>query len=198
MSPDNQPGAPNAVRGLVIVVVAGLLGLFLLARGGSAGLLDTSEPGPVAGAPSTTVENVPTIAPSVSAVEEPPAATEEQPAAETTVAIFNATAGAVTGAAGDAQSKITPLGYEQTSLADAPSAIEASAVYFADGFEANAKTIADALGLGPDVVAPADGAQNNPGAGAGTDIVVVIGTDAAGGGDSSAGDTDGTGATGNG
>lgn len=181
MSPDQQPGAPNALRGLVIVVVAGLLGVFLLARGGTTSLLDNSESTPVAGAPDTTVANVPTIAPSASVVEQSPGSGEEKPAAEVTVAIYNATAGAITGAAGDAQSKITPLGYQQIQLADAPSAIEASAVYFADGYDGNAQAIADALGLDGDAVAPLEGAENNPGAGAGTDIVVVIGTDAAGG-----------------
>lgn len=181
MSTDRQPGAPNALRGLVIVVIAGVLGLFLLARGGTSSLLDTSESGPVAGAPDTTVENVPTIAPSESVVEESPESTEGAPAAEVSVAVYNATGGAIPGAAGEAQDVITPLGYEQISLADAPDTIEASAVYFADGFEANAQAIADALGYGSDAVAPAEGAENNPGAGAGTDVVVVVGTDAADG-----------------
>lgn len=180
MSAESQPGAPDAMRGIVIVVVAGLLGLFLLARGGTSSLLDTSEPAPVAGAPTTTVENVPSISTSPSVVQEPPDAAEGKPAAEVSVAIFNATAGAITGAAGDAQSKLTPLGYDQTSLADAASAIEATAVYYADGFEANARAIAEALGYDADVVAPAAGAENNPGAESGADVVVVIGTNAAG------------------
>lgn len=178
MSPETQPGAPNAARGIVIVVVAGLVGLFLLARGGTSTLLDTSEPAKVAGAPVTTVENVPTIAPD-STVVKSEGESEGQPAADVTVMVFNATAGAITGAAGDAQSKLTPLGYDQITLADAPTAIEATAVYWSDGFEANAQAIADALGYDAGVVTPAEGAQDNPGAGSGSNVVVVIGTDAA-------------------
>ncbi len=179
MSPtSSSPGAPNAARGVVIVVVAGVLGLFLLARGGTNSLLDNDEPVAQQTHVTSTIANVPTIAPAPTTAA-PPADTKAP--ADVSVAVFNATAGAVTGAAGDAKAKLVPLGYENVNLADTPQAIEATAVYYAAGFESNATAIAQALGYDPKVVAPADGAQNNPGEGSGASVVVVIGTDAANG-----------------
>lgn len=178
MSQQSAPGAPNAVRGIVIVVVAGLLGLVLLARGGTNSLLDGGEPVAAGDTHVTsTTGNVPTIpaAPSTDAA----APVDTRAPGEVSIAVFNATAGAITGAAGDAKALLVPLGYENVTLADAPQAIESTAVLHAEGFEANATAIAQALGYDPAVVAPADGAANNPGAGQGTSIVVVIGTDAA-------------------
>lgn len=176
MSPKTSPGAPNAVRGIVIVVVAGVLGLVLLARGGTTSLFDDGEPVAANTHVTSTTGNVPTIAPAPTTVAAP---TDTKPPAGVKVAVFNGTAGAITGAAGDAQSKLTPLGYENVTLADAPQAIEATAVYYAAGFEQNATAIAQALGYDPGVVAPAQGATNNPGEGQGASVVVVIGTDAA-------------------
>jgi len=179
VSPNNStPGAPNAVRGIVIVVVAGVLGLVLLARGGTNSLLDDDQPVAQQTHVTSTIANVPTIAPAPTTVA-PPVGTKAP--ADVSVAVFNATAGAVTGAAGDAKAKLVPLGYENVSLDDAPQAIQATAVYYAAGFEPNATAIAQALGYDPKVVAPADGANNNPGASSGASVVVVIGTDAANG-----------------
>lgn len=176
MSPKTSPGAPNAVRGIVIVVVAGVLGLVLLARGGTNSLLDNDESVVAQTHVTSTTGNVPTIAPAPTTLAAP---TDTKAPAEVSVAVFNATAGAITGAAGNAKAKLVPLGYNNVTLADAASAIEATAVYYAEGFESNATAIAQALGYDPGVVAPADGAANNPGQGQGASIVVVIGTDAA-------------------
>lgn len=177
MSPNqNAPGAPNAVRGIVIVAVAGVLGIVLLARGGTTSLIDSTRPDKAQTHVTSTTGNVPTIAPPPTTAT-PPADTMAP--ADVSVAVYNATAGAVTGAAGDAKAKIVPLGYENVTLSDAPQAIEATAVYFAAGFEANATAIAQALGFDAGVVTPAEGAQNNPGSGSGASVVVVIGTDAA-------------------
>lgn len=176
MSAEQPPGAPNAVRGLVIVVVAGLLGLFLLARGGTNSLFADDEPATGAAHVTSTTGNVPTIAPPPTTAKAP---VDTKAPAEVTVAIYNATAGAITGAAGDAKAKLTPLGYEQVTLNDAPGAISTSAVYYADGFQANATAIAQALGYDSGAVKAADGATDNPGSGSGASVVVVIGTDAA-------------------
>ena len=107
MSPTTSPGAPNAVRGIVIVVVAGVLGLVLLARGGTNSLFDDGEPVAANTHVTSTTGNVPTIAPAPTTVAAP---TDTKAPADVKVAVFNATAGAITGAAGDAQSKLTPLG----------------------------------------------------------------------------------------
>lgn len=177
MSPKPAPGAPNAVRGIVIVVAAGLLGLFLLARGGTTGLVSHDGSTPSGGHVTSTTGNVPTIAPAPTTVA--PSATKAP--ADVSVAVFNATGGAVTNAAGDAKAKLTPLGYNQISIADAPQAEKASAVYYADGYQANAQAIAGALGFDPGSVKAAAGAPNSPGAGQGASVVVVIGTDTASG-----------------
>ena len=176
MSPQPQPGAPNAVRGIVIVAVAAVLGLALLARGGTHGLVDATPADTVAAHVTSTTGNVPTIAPTPTTVVAP---TDTKAPADVTVAVYNATAGAITGAAGAVKDKLTPLGYNQVTLNDAPAAIDKTAVYYAAGYEANATAIAKALGYDPSVVAAADGATNNPDSGSGASIVVVIGTDAA-------------------
>lgn len=177
MSPKPAPGAPNAVRGIVIVVAAGLLGLFLLARGGTTGLVSHDEVASSGSHVTSTTGNVPTIAPTPTTVA--PSATKAP--ADVSVAIFNATGGAVTSAAGDAKAKLTPLGYNQISIADAPEATKASTVYYADGYQANAQAIAGALGIDPSAVKSSAGAPSNPGVGQGASVVVVIGTDAASG-----------------
>lgn len=179
MSPQPAPGAPNAARGIIIVAVAAVLGLFLLARGGTDTVVATDKPKNEPAHVTSTTGNVPPIAPTPTTVAPP---TDTKAPADVSVAVFNGTGGAVTGAAGNAKSKLVPLGYSQITLADTTSAVQATAVYFADGFQADAAAIAEALGYDPGVVTPAEGAQTNPGAGIGASVVVVIGTDAASGG----------------
>lgn len=161
----------------MIVVVAGLLGLFLLARGGSNSLLASGTPSGGASKVTSTVPNVPTIAPPTTVAAAPPST---RAPSEVNIAIYNATKGAVATAAGNAKSKLSPFGYTNVSIDDAPDAIKQSAVLYAAGYQADAQAIADTLGFDRGAVAPADGAKNNPGAGKGASIVVVIGTDTVG------------------
>ncbi len=171
VSPDRTPGAPNAARGVVIVVVAGLVGLFLLYRGGSSGVLASSEPAPAHA--TTTVANVPTIpAPTTTA---PPPSTS--PPAQVSVAIFNATGGKVPGAAGDNRNKLTPLGYSQVTINDS-TPVPKTAVYYAKGSKGDALAIAKALGYHASVVAPSSGAKSLPPGAQNAAVVVIIGQDA--------------------
>jgi hypothetical protein len=172
MSRRPPPGAPNATRGLVIVVAAGLLGLVLLARGGSTSLL-ASGSSATNSQPTTTVVNVPTIPKTATTV---PQATN--PPADVKVAVFNGTGGKDENAAGNNQRKLTPLGYTQVTIADT-TATPTSAVYYADGSQGDAVAIASALGLPTTAVAPMSSAKSLPPGTQGVNVVVIIGEDSA-------------------
>lgn len=170
MSPDSRPGAPNALRGLVIVVVAGLVGLFLLAHGGTSGLVGTTSKSGSTHA-TTTVPVVPTIPPESSTTAPP----TTKPPAGVNVAVFNGTGGKLPNAAGNNKAKLTPLGYSQVAIYDT-SPTAKSTVYYQDGFQGNAQAIAKALGIGP--VASTTSAATLPPQATSANVVVIIGQDA--------------------
>lgn len=169
MSPSNRQGAPNTTRGLVIVVAAAVLGLVLLARGGSNSLLGATQ-NPTRSKTTTTVVNVPTIP--KPAVTTAPTATN--PPADVKVGIYNGTGGKDGSAAGNNQKKLAPLGYTQVSINDS-GATPKSVIYYAEGAQGDATAISKALGLpGVTVESVASAASLPPGA-QGLAVVVIIG-----------------------
>ncbi len=80
------------------------------------------------------------------------------------------------GLAGHYTSVLAAKGWAMQTAADASTAEQTSAVYYASGFQAQATTIATTLGLKPTVVAPLTAAVPVAGV-TGDDVVVVAGAD---------------------
>ena len=172
MSPPPEAGAPNAVRGIVIVVVAAIIGVFLLARGGTSTLGGASTG--AAGKSTTTVVNVPTIPKGTSTV--PPVT---NPPAGVKIAVFNGTGGKNQNAAGDAMRALAPLGYTSVSVNDTAAAPK-SIVYYATGAQGDATAVAKAVGIPTAPIEPTSKAASLPAGAQGSAVVVIIGQDAPG------------------
>jgi hypothetical protein len=175
-----RPAEPtaNPARGAALVVVAVVIGLFLLREG-----LDTSEAvttdpsdqgsdsadagdgtqGSDAGDDGTTTTTVAT-----------------RPPAEVPTIVLNDSG--IAGAAGTYSDALLAAGYQLTNPdganADAEGNAATTIVYFAPGFEAEAAAVAAAIGA-PDLV-PSALPTTPPGPIAGASVVVALGTDLAG------------------
>ena len=164
----SAPGPNPANRGLLLVVIAVAVGLILLVKGGGIGF-DTDKEnvdigsGTSTQASSTTVTTVP--APAVTV-------------APASVKVVSANGSGVSGLAGKTATFLGTAGYTQVVSTDAVTPTQQTVVYFAQGFEANAKSIAEMLGLAPTQVQPlaagAKLAKNQP---ADSGIVMVLGPD---------------------
>ena len=169
----------NPARGAALVVVAVLIGLFLLRNG-----LDTSEAittngggdGPSAdgGDPSdgTTDEGPDDTTTTTVAL---------RPATEVPVIVLNDSG--VAGVAGRYSDFLAAAGYPLTNPEGANAEVAGDAattlVHFAPGFEAEAAAVAALIGA-PDTVVPTALPTPPPGPIASASVVVVIGTDIAG------------------
>ena len=169
--------APNpASRGVILVVVAVVLGVILLVQGGGVGFEEASDEleiesgvAPAGGevdAPSTT--------------EAETTSTSVPPAALKVVAL---NAAGVSGFAAQAQQFLNVAGYTATDVGNAASQRESTTVYFAPGFEVDAATVAGLLGLELSDIAPlpagealAADAADVP---ADTNVVITLGPDVA-------------------
>lgn len=140
--------APNpASRGVILVVVAVVLGIILLVQGGGVGFDEsgdeleieageTPEGGDVAAPPTT---------------EETPPSTSVPPAALKIVALNGA---GVSGFAGQTEQFLNVAGYSATGVGNAATLRDTTIVYYAPGFEVDAATVAGLLGLGLGEIAP--------------------------------------------
>ncbi len=164
----------NPARGAALVVIAVVIGLFLLRNG-----LDTSE------AVTSNGGNDPS-----SDGNGGPDGTDADGTTTTTVAVrppadiptIVLNDSGVAGAAGSYSDLVASLGYQLTNPdganADAAGDAPATVVYFAPGFEAEAAALVTAIGA-PDTVVPVELPTTPPGPIAGASVVVVIGTDLA-------------------
>jgi hypothetical protein len=139
------PGPNPASRGLILVVVGVVLGAILLLRGGGVGFDDDSTGVEIESGSEVTTTTVPpeTTAP----VAQPPAA----------VKVVVANGSGVSGLAAKGSQLLARSGYTASSATDALQPATASVVYFAPGFEANAASIAELVGLPADRVQPVAG-----------------------------------------
>ncbi len=165
----------NPARGAALVVVAVVIGLFLLRNG-----LDTSEAitsnggGPASDSSDSsdgddgTDDGTTTTTVAV------------RPPAEVPTIVLNGTT--VGGAAKTYSDALAAAGYTLTNPAgandDADGDAAATVIYFAPGFEAEAAAVGVAIGA-PSTVAPTALPATPPGPIAGASVVVVLGTDLA-------------------
>jgi hypothetical protein len=170
-----RPAEPtvNPARGAALVVVAVVIGLFLLRNGldtseaitsnpGDGQSTDGSDSGGGDGTDGTTTTTTPV----------------RSPADVPTIVLNDSGVGGAAGAYSDA---LAAAGYTLTNPdganADADGDAATTVVYFAPGFETEAAAVAAAIGA-PDIV-PAALPTTPPGPIASASVVVVIGTDLA-------------------
>jgi LytR cell envelope-related transcriptional attenuator len=158
-SPRSTPSSP--VKGIAVVAVAVVLGVIILwrvPRSGGAGSAATTT----TAAPTTTVAVTTTTA----------------VANMTGVNVLVANAAGVTGAAGKVANTLKGSGMTTLPPGNAvQTGLEKSAVYYADGYQAQADKVAQTLGL-PAATGPIDATQIKGGA-QGAQVVVIVGKDLA-------------------
>jgi LytR cell envelope-related transcriptional attenuator len=170
-------GRSSPARGIVLVAAAVVLGLFLLRA-----LEDSAPSDDVATSPTETTaaggETTDTTTADGEGETTTTAAPVRQPA-EIVVRVANVSG--VEGAAGERTDQLATAGYQTVDPTNGPEGqqLDATQVLFADGFEGEARALAEALGAPTDGVAamPAQ-PPVDPG---GAQLVVLLGTDLAGG-----------------
>ncbi|HEX6237057.1 MAG TPA: LytR C-terminal domain-containing protein [Acidimicrobiales bacterium] len=195
MEPDRPPAArPSPARGVVLIAVAVVLGLFLLraiddsdatsAADGEA--LEATDDGEASGDTGAGESDEPPGEPADGGTDgggdggteegEPPAPEPRTPG-EITVIVLNGSG--VQGAAGQQTETLGAAGYQTAVAANAPQPVAQTQVQHAEGFEAEAAVLAEELGV-PGSVAPM-----SPDLGEvdlqGAQLVVLLGTDLASG-----------------
>ena len=173
-----RPAEPtvNPARGAALVVVAVVIGLFLLREG-----LDTSEA--VTTNPSEQGSDSSDSSDSADGTDEGDGTTsttlETRAPGEVPTIVLNDSG--ISGAAGTYSDALVAAGYQLTNPdganADAEGDAATTIVYFAPGFEAEAEAVAAVIGA-PDLV-PTALPTTPPGPIAGASVVVVLGTDLA-------------------
>ncbi|MGB3412368.1 MAG: LytR C-terminal domain-containing protein [Microthrixaceae bacterium] len=163
---------PPVYLGVILVVVAVAFGAILLVKGGGIGFEDDAkdvkiETGAKDEAPTTTAPTE-TSSPATSV-----------PAAELKIAVLNGA-----GKNGFAAAGVTFLsvaGYPNATPGNSVSQVTSTGVYFAPGFEADAKSVAALLSIGEVKPMPAEPlGKSATDVGEGTGVVVVLGPDVEG------------------
>jgi len=175
--PTEEPSTrSNPARGIVLLAAAVVLGLFLLRA-----LDDSATSDDIAATTGTTAANgegTDTTAAEDGGDTTTTAAPLRQPA-EIVVRVANVSG--VSGAAGAKTEQLAAAGYQTVEATNGPEGqqLDATQVLFVDGFEGEAGALAEALG------APADGVAampaQPPADPGGAQLVVMLGTDLAGG-----------------
>lgn len=170
-----QPTEPtiNPARGAALVVVAVVLGLFLLRNG-----LDTSEVVTSSKGDDTAADAGKDKGDDASGDEAIDTTTTLplRSPSEVTVIVLNGTS--VGGAAGKYSTAIGGAGYQMVEPGDAATKIPATQVFFTPGYERDAVAVALAAGA-PATLTPAALPTPPPGEVGAANIVVVVGTDLA-------------------
>lgn len=164
-----QQGPDPASRGLILVIVAVALGTLLLITGGAVGFDKDQNKVDIGSDKPTTTE-----ATASSITEAPPVTV-----APADVKVVVANGAGIGGLAGRGTEFLATQGYSGSVATDAAAAATTTAVYYAAGFEGNARAIAELLGVPSDQVKPlpagAPLAKDQP---ADAAVVVVLGPDA--------------------
>jgi hypothetical protein len=163
----------NPARGAALVVVAVVIGLFLLRNG-----LDTSEAITNQGGGGSEATDEATDDTATDDVAEETTTTTLASRAPADVPTIVLNGSGVPGAAGRYSEFLAGLGYTLTNPAgdNADANTDTTLVYYVPGFEAEAAAVVTAIGA-PDTVVPATLPTAPPGPIAGASVVVVLGAD---------------------
>jgi len=177
----------NAARGIAVIVGAVLLGLFLMVRGVDDNATAASE---AVDETETTVDEtaegaddtaapedvVTTLPPEEAAPTEDTLGAQRNPS-EVTILAVNGTDPVQSGVAGRTSDRLTAAGYIEAPPANADTA-GPSVVLFFEGFESDARAIAQLFGVDPDaVVRPFDPATSPVVDTRGANVIVMAGSD---------------------
>lgn len=175
-APEARPGGLDSnARGLIVLVVAIVIGGLLLWSWGDDGTTTVD-----AGKESTaTTVDVSDLGTSTTAADSgtstsTTAATSGRAPSEVSVIVLNGSG--QTGVAASTSATIGESGFSMLTPGNAPANAETTAVYYADGYEADAIAVAQVLGKGTDAVKPVTEASLG-GAEGDADVVVVLGAD---------------------
>lgn len=148
----SSPAPDPASRGVILVVVAVVLGIILLVRGGGIGFDQDGDELEIGsgGGDTDTAEEVPSTTEPTEETEATP--DTSVPPAELQVVTLNAAG--IDGYAGQAEQFLNVAGYTSTSAVTAAIQSPDTIVYFADGYGADAFTIAALFGLEAGAVQP--------------------------------------------
>lgn len=145
-----RPAAPpvstgSPMLGVVLVAVAALIGVMLLAKGGGAEKIVTqsSSDGGALATPGGDAGQSPTPTEPVTVVT--------TPAAQLKIIVANGSN--VKGVAKKAKDQLAAAGYSLSTAVDASASVPNSIVYYVAGADADARAVAQAIGLSPDLVA---------------------------------------------
>jgi hypothetical protein len=163
----------NPARGAALVVVAVVIGLFLLRNG-----LDTSEAITNQGGGGSEATDEATDDTATDDVAEETTTTTLASRAPADVPTIVLNGSGVPGAAGRYSEFLAGLGYTLTNPAgdNADANTDTTLVYYVPGFEAEAAALVTAIGA-PDTVVPATLPTAPPGPIAGASVVIVLGAD---------------------
>lgn len=170
------------VRGAVVLVVAIVIGLALLWRGGAGDDDPTAEErDPASNTSFTGDTSTGSDGSTMPAITNTTAGTgDTQPPADVAVIVFNGTPERVAGIAGEFTDKAEAAGYEVLTPTEAAATTETTTIYPAVGFELDAEALKEVLGLPQETVVAAKPEESLGSGDDLADIVVVLGSDAAG------------------
>ncbi|MFN8017209.1 MAG: LytR C-terminal domain-containing protein [Acidimicrobiales bacterium] len=169
-APEPRPaGRDSNARGLVVILVAVVVGVLLLSqigKGSGSSAKTTSKP------PSTTapLDSSETTEATTTTSE---ASTDRSPS-EVKVTVLNGSG--KPGAAAATSDQLDAAGYTMGTPGNAPTTTPQTTIYYADGYKADAVQVATTLGKGTDSVKPLGDASLGTAAGD-ANVVVVLGAD---------------------
>jgi hypothetical protein len=166
----------NPARGAALVVVAVVIGLFLLRNGLDTSEAITNQGGGGSEATDQATDEATDDTATDDAAEETTTTLASRAPADVPTIVLNGSG--VPGAAGRYSEFLAGLGYTLTNPAgdNADANTDTTLVYYVPGFEAEAAALVTAIGA-PDTVVPATLPTAPPGPIAGASVVIVLGAD---------------------
>jgi hypothetical protein len=158
-APDDQQSDHGTRTGVIIVVIAVVVGLILLTKGYGSGQSEVSPAGQSSSNTTVVVSTTTTL------VANAPASVK--------VKVVNTTT--IPGLATNTRQRLQTAGYTQVAVGDTPNPQEKTTFYFVAGSEGDAQAVATVLGLAPEQVL----AMPNPPPAelAGATVLVMAGAD---------------------
>ncbi len=175
-APEQRAGGLDAnARGIAVLVVAVLIGFLLLLKAGGGGSSEVST-GTTPGTVDTSgIESTTTLPGSdTTTTTTPETDGEGRPPAEVKVLVLNGS-GKVGVAASNSEA-IGQKGYTMLPPGNAAANSSSTAVYYAEGYQAEAEDVAAALGKTADIVVAKPTTSLGPGSDT-ANVVVVLGAD---------------------
>lgn len=176
-APERSGPADANTRGIIVIVIAVVIGVALLAKLGSGGGGGSPSAQKSGGATTTSTTTITTqTTPDTSATTLAGSSPTTRPTAQVKVVVLNGSGGKV-GIAAKATTALKGKGYS-TLPAGSATAIATTTVYYAPNYQADAVAVAAALGHDATAAQPLPSSGVPGGSGtAGANVVVVLGKD---------------------